>query len=266
MRFAGFLLEVVAAMVLCGPELMPPSDVALRGGAVELVDVGSCHPVWVVRLGFARASYAAPSCVFLVGGVEAAATPLAEDFVPGLLFRVVGVCSAADDEVCGFWLDGVLAASSRLGEYLSPLPPCCGAVVLPTCGAEGGFLGDGRQQSCADLEARCQGRCGFVGSLATRVGTEIGSAMAVIQRAWIRRLSWRSPSFWTWWWPACFAGVSVGVEFCDVPAAFAVLLCSIAALELAELGAIPESEDSFWDVFSPSCNASCLDSFLAVPV
>ena len=82
-----------------------------------------------------------PSCVFLVGGVEAAATPLAEDFVPGLLFRVVGVCSGADDEFCGFWLDGALAASSRLGEYLSPLPPCCGAVVLPTCGAEGGVSG-----------------------------------------------------------------------------------------------------------------------------
>ena len=94
--------------------------------------------------------------VFQAVGAEAGARPIAVDFVPGLLFRVVGVCSGAGDEFCGFWLDGAVAASSRLGEYLSPLPPCCGAVVLPTSGAEVGFLGDGRQQSCADLEARCQ--------------------------------------------------------------------------------------------------------------
>jgi hypothetical protein len=36
--------------------------------------------------------------------------------------------------------------------------------------------------------------------------------------------------------------------------------------ELANLGAISESEDSFWDVYAPNCIATLLDSDLAVLV
>jgi hypothetical protein len=42
--------------------------------------------------------------------------------------------------------------------------------------------------------------------------------------------------------------------------------CNNVAHELAKLGAISESEDSFWDVSAPNCIATLMDSDLAVPV
>ena len=68
----------------CFPQIRSLSGHGPWGGGGGLVGVVSCHPFWLVRLGFARPSRAVASCVFLVGGVEATAMLLAEVFVSPL--------------------------------------------------------------------------------------------------------------------------------------------------------------------------------------
>ena len=72
------------------------SDLALPrlcscGAGGDLEEVDSCHPSWVVRLGFARSPCAAGSGWFLVSGGEAMVAPLSVAFVLRSRHRLVGV-------------------------------------------------------------------------------------------------------------------------------------------------------------------------------
>ena len=82
--------EVAAARLRVFPELLLLPGFVLGGGAVELWEVDSCRVLDAVRLGF------------LVLAGEVAAASKTEDFVPGLLPRLVGVYSGVDDELFGF--------------------------------------------------------------------------------------------------------------------------------------------------------------------
>ena len=77
------------------------SGEGLLVGSGELGAVVSCHPLWVVRLGFARPACASASWVFRVADGEAVVASAAEDFGPELFLRVAWRCSVAGDEFFG---------------------------------------------------------------------------------------------------------------------------------------------------------------------
>ena len=56
------------------------------------------------------------------------------------------------------------------------------------------------------------------------------------------------------------------LNFSSFQFSFSRRTCNNAAHELAKLGAISESEDSYWDATAPRCIATIVDSDLAVPV
>ena len=81
--------------------LLSLSTEGLWVGSGELGVVDSCHPRWVVRIGFARPACTAVSWLFWAADGEAVAASAAEDFVPDLYLRVVWRCSVAGDEFFG---------------------------------------------------------------------------------------------------------------------------------------------------------------------
>ena len=88
-----------AGFVCTSSPSLSGDDLWVRSGELGAVD--SCHPSWVVRIGFARLSFAAASFFFWAAGGEAVAASAAADFVPELFLRVVRWCSVVGDEFFG---------------------------------------------------------------------------------------------------------------------------------------------------------------------